>query len=142
MADKISKEKRSYIMSRIKGKDTIAEVVFRKILVSQGIRYRLHYPIDGRPDVAIRSKKIAIFIDGCFWHKCPKCFRPPKSRKSYWTPKIQRNIERDKRVNELLRAKGWKVIRIWEHEVTRNPQKPLKRVLAVLDKAGIRYAQK
>ncbi len=135
MGDKFSKEIRSYVMSRIRGKDTKAELAFRKMLFSEGIRYRLHYPIEGsRPDVAIPSKKIAIFIDGCFWHKCPKCFRPPKSRESYWTPKIQKNLERDIRIRAMLRAKGWKVIRVWEHEVNKKPQKAIKRVLIALSK--------
>lgn len=134
MPDKISKELRSLIMSRIKGKDTKAEIVFRKMLFARGLRYRLHYSIDGRPDIAMPSKKVAIFIDGCFWHKCPKCFRPPKSRINYWEPKIQRNLDRDKRTNATLKAKGWKIIRVWEHEVYEDHQKPLKRILVALGK--------
>ena len=132
MADKVSRKTRSYIMSRIRSKDTKAEIAFRKELFHNGIRYRLHYPVEGRPDIALPSQKIAIFIDGCFWHKCPKCFRPPKSHKNYWEQKINRNLERDKIVNKMLKMEKWKVIRIWEHEITETPQKALRKVLTAI----------
>ena len=129
VVDTFTKEQRSQIMAKIKGKDTKPEIIFRKLLYSKGIRYRIHYPVEGKPDIVIVSKKIAIFIDGCFWHKCPKCCRLPRSNKDYWLPKIQRNIERDKKTNKALKSKGWKVIRIWEHEIKENPQGAVKKVI-------------
>lgn len=124
-------------MAQVKSKNTNPELVFRKILYKNGIRYRLHYKIDGKPDIVIVSKKIAIFIDGCFWHKCPKCYRQPNSNLDYWLPKIQRNVMRDKAVNNNLKSKGWRVIRIWEHQIKKAPNKALDKVLSGLQKTGL-----
>lgn len=129
MVDTFTKEQRSQIMAKIKSKDTKPEIFFRKLLYSKGIRYRTHYPIDGKPDVVIVSQKIAIFVDGCFWHKCPKCCRLPNSNKDYWIEKIEKNVKRDKKINETLKSKGWKVIRIWEHEIKENLEGALKKVI-------------
>jgi DNA mismatch endonuclease (patch repair protein) len=115
-------------MAKIKSKNTKPEVLFRRLLYSRGVRYRINYHLDGKPDIVIVSKKIAIFVDGCFWHKCPKCFRSPNSNKPYWSEKIKRNIARDKRINKILKSKGWKVIRIWEHEIKNNPDSTVKKV--------------
>lgn len=115
---KLTKEQRSYCMSRIRNKDTKAEIVFRKYLGSMGYRnYRIKNKIAGKPDLYFPKKRIAVFIDGCFWHKCPKCFIEPKSNKRYWKPKIKRNVERDIEINKKLRKENIKIMRFWEHEL-------------------------
>lgn len=133
MVDKFPKETRSRIMSKIKGKDTKPEIKLRKSLFSDGYRYRTNkwFLIEGcrfKPDMTFPSKKAVIFIDGCFWHKCPSCFKRPMSNKKYWDKKIKDNIDRDKRQNRLLRKNGWLVIRVWEHEVN-NDLKKVKKVI-------------
>lgn len=107
---------RSEIMARIRSKDTAMEVSFRKALWSIGLRFRKHY---GRPsiDVAFPRRRVAIMLDGCFWHGCPAHGTVPKTRKDYWVPKLRRNRERDGLVNSTLREQGWKVVRVWECEV-------------------------
>lgn len=118
MADVLTKEQRSYNMSRIRSRDTQPEFVLRKAVSEVGFRgYRLHYKLTGKPDIVFPGRKIAIFIDGCFWHKCPGCFTRPETNKAFWTAKIDSNVKRDKIVNMELRKNGWKVLRIWEHEL-------------------------
>lgn len=121
MADVHTKDRRSYNMSMIKGKDTKPEVKLRKYLFSKGLRgYRLHYRSIGRPDIVFTRRKVAVFIDGCFWHKCPECFKGPKTNKKFWSEKINSNIKRDKKVTRELKSQGWRVLRIWEHELKRD----------------------
>jgi len=104
-------------MSKIKGKNTTIELLFRKALWQAGLRgWRIHWG-KHRVDVAFVKKKIAIFIDGCFWHGCPGHYKKPKSHKKYWIPKIEENKKRDAMTMARLKKEGWKVIRIWEHDV-------------------------
>jgi DNA mismatch endonuclease (patch repair protein) len=117
MADFVSKEKRSKIMAAIKGRNTSIELLLRKELTKRGLRYRVHHDIPGRPDIAFPRWKVAVFTDGCFWHKCPRCYRPPTSNRQYWLPKLAANVRRDKRQTNLLRKQGWRVLRFWEHAV-------------------------
>tara|TARA_Y100000310_G_scaffold266455_1_gene277951 strand:+ start:2213 stop:2632 length:420 start_codon:yes stop_codon:yes gene_type:complete len=126
MPDTFSKKKRSQIMSKVKSRETKLELHFKKLLA--GLRLRYQPKIIGRPDFASKKLKIAIFIDSCFWHKCPKHFRQPHSNKSYWKPKINRNVERAKEVNKQLKKDNWKVIRFWEHELMKNPKKCIDKV--------------
>ena len=133
MADVLTPEQRSYNMSQIRAQDTGPEVKLRKLLWSEGIRgYRIHYKLPGKPDIVFTKKKIAIFIDGCFWHKCPVCFQEPETRKEFWLKKIQSNIDRDKKVDEQLKNAGWTVIRIWEHEIRKEPENAVKKIIALL----------
>jgi DNA mismatch endonuclease (patch repair protein) len=74
------------------------------------------------------SRKTCIFIDGCFWHRCPKCYRPPKSNKRFWNQKLDRNVERDSEQNRYLRKNGWKAIRVWEHELKSNVDKVIHKI--------------
>ncbi|MBU4300684.1 MAG: very short patch repair endonuclease [Nanoarchaeota archaeon] len=133
MADTVTKKERSRIMAKIKSKNTRVEMTFRKQLRTNEIRYRLNYALEGKPDIVIPSKKLAIFIDGCFWHGCAKHFRMPKSNKAYWRSKIERNMARDKAVKKTLKSKGWKVMRIWEHEIKNSSERAAKRVKRVLN---------
>jgi DNA mismatch endonuclease (patch repair protein) len=123
MADVFDRAKRSWIMSRIKSRDTCPEVKLRKALYKEGIRgYRIHNPkIFGCPDIAFGKYKIAIFVDGCFWHGCPICNKSnPKVNEEFWRKKIIRNVERDKQTDMELRKQGWITIRIWEHDIKKS----------------------
>lgn len=121
MVDSFSKKVRSRIMSKIRGKDTGPELKLRKLLFSRGYRYRKNYRIGRKTiDIAFITKKIAVLIDGCFWHGCPKCYKKPKSNVTYWDQKINSNIRRDKITNLNLKTDGWRVIRIWEHSIRNN----------------------
>lgn len=120
MTDVLTKEQRSYNMSMIRAKNTQPEIILRKILSGSGVRgYRLHYKLIGKPDIVFPKRKIAIFIDGCFWHKCLKCFIKPGTNRKFWSKKIDSNVKRDNAVNAELRDRGWKILRIWEHELSR-----------------------
>jgi DNA mismatch endonuclease (patch repair protein) len=108
---------RKRCMSRIKGKNTKPEMMLRKALWAAGLRYRLKNSLPGNPDIVFPGKKIAIFVDGCFWHRCPKHFQLPKNNAQFWMDKIARNVERDRQADRNLQAEGWQVLRIWEHDV-------------------------
>ncbi len=102
-----------------KTRDTTPEIQLRKLLYAQGLRYRVNHPVDGLPrrtiDIAFTRLRLAVFIDGCFWHGCPEHFIPPKNNGSWWADKIARNKERDEETNTHLRQQGWVVLRFWEH---------------------------
>lgn len=133
MTDVLTPAQRTLNMSRIRAKNTSPEVKLRKLLYAEGIRgYRIHCNIPGKPDIVFTKKKIAVFIDGCFWHKCPVCFQEPATRKEFWMKKIQSNIDRDERVNKQLKEDGWTVIRIWEHEIRKEPDSAVKKVIRML----------
>ena len=127
MPDKITKEQRSYIMSQIRGTKTKPELIVKDSIDGRKLRYQPK-GIPERPDFANKTKRIAVFIDGCFWHKCPRCYKPPKSNKKYWKAKIERNTNRDKDVNRKMRKDGWTVLRFWEHQVKKNPAQVAKRI--------------
>lgn len=133
MTDVLTPEQRKLNMSHIRGKNTGPEIKLRKILWSNGIRgYRIHYNLSGKPDIVFTKKKIVIFIDGCFWHKCPFCFQEPANRKEFWLKKINSNVERDMRVNTELETAGWTVIRFWEHDVKKNPDTIVEKIASFL----------
>ena len=118
MADNLSKEQRSHCMSRIRSRNTKAELILRSLF--KGRHLRFHPNIFGNPDFGSKKGKIAVFLDGCFWHKCPKHFVMPKSNKKYWIKKIKANVLRDRNTNLMLKKQGYKIIRIWEHKI-KNP---------------------
>jgi DNA mismatch endonuclease (patch repair protein) len=133
MTDVLTKAQRSYNMSRIRGKNTKPELTLRSLLSKMGTRgYRTHYNLSGRPDIVFVKKRVAVFVDGCFWHRCPKCFVEPTTRKQFWVEKIGGNVKRDRRTNATLRKQGWKVLRFWEHEIRNRPEKAVSRILAQL----------
>jgi len=113
MVDTFSKEKRSWIMSRIKGKDTKPEITVRRFLHKQGFRYRLHVKnLPGKPDLVLYKYQVVIFVHGCFWHGHKKCkkARLPKTRTLWWKNKMLYNTEKDRNDQRLLRKSGWRVI--------------------------------
>ena len=127
MADRITKTQRSYIMSQIRGSKTKPELTVKKNIDGRKLRYQPK-GIPERPDFASKKMKIAVFIDGCFWHACPRCYRPPKSNKKYWKAKIERNSKRDRTVNLKMKKEGWTVMRFWEHQVNEKESYVVKRI--------------
>lgn len=136
MPDVFSKKKRSEVMSLIRSTNTKPELSFRKLVSSAlyplGFRYRLQYKkLPGKPDVVFVARKVAVFVDGSFWHGHRLRSGQALSRK-YWLPKIKKNMRRDKEVNRQLKKMGWTVMRFWEHELRRNPKKVLNVIISAL----------
>jgi DNA mismatch endonuclease (patch repair protein) len=154
--DRLSKVRRSAIMSRIRGrgnKQTELNIIslFRKSGIKGWRRHKtIHFVFgklregkasDGtkfkpqvRPDVLFPKLKVALFIDGCFWHGCPDCYRRPKSRIGFWRRKVTRNRERDRFQRLELKREGWRVMQIWEHEVAASPERCVRRIQKALQK--------
>ena len=107
-------------MSRARNTDTGAELALRSALHRKGLRFRVHRRIDGipriRPDIVFVSARLAGFVDGCFWHRCPDHQTFPKANAAWWQAKLDRNVERDRLTDAALGAAGWGVLRVWEHE--------------------------
>ena len=144
--DHVSLETRSAIMRAVKsrgGKST--ERVLRATLVAAGLRgWRMHVAtLPGTPDFIFPSVRLAIFIDGCFWHGCLRCYRRPATNRAYWDQKLIGNLARDRRVNRELRARGWAVKRVWEHRLA-SPVTIVREIrhrLAVLGKQTPHFAR-
>jgi DNA mismatch endonuclease (patch repair protein) len=133
--DVFTKKKRSEIMSKIRSKNTGPEILVFKALRQNNIYFQKHYNrVPGSPDIAVPRKKIAIFIDGDFWHG--KNFSKTKDRlpKKYWIPKIEGNIKRDRKNRAELRRLGWKVLRIWGSQVNRKFEKTVEQILFFIQK--------
>lgn len=133
MADVFSKEQRSYIMAKVKDRNTKPEILVRKYLFSHGFRYRLNVKkLSGKPDVVLSKYKTIIFVNGCFWHGHQNCSNAilPQTNIKYWYDKIQKNITRDKVEQDKLKEEGWKVIIIWECQLKkRNREETLSRLV-------------
>lgn len=136
MADTITPERRSEIMSHIKSKDTSIELMVRRYLFALGYRYRVNYKaLPGKPDIVFTKKKIAIFIHGCYWHghDCGSRYaHASQSNKAYWGSKIQRTQQRDQEHIAQLEAAGWKVIVLWECQIKSDFGKNLKKIIELL----------
>ncbi|WP_218064133.1 very short patch repair endonuclease [Nguyenibacter vanlangensis] len=115
-----SSHEASHRMARVRQKGTDAELSLRKALHARGLRYRLHVPLLTKPrrvaDIVFSSARVAIFVDGCFWHGCPQHASWPKSNAQFWRDKIETNRARDADTDQRLRASGWRVVRVWSHE--------------------------
>ncbi len=117
--DRISKEHRSWNMSRICAKNTKPEIAVRSFLHKHGLRFRLHRSdLPGTPDIVLPGRRVAIFVHGCFWHRHPQCkyAYSPKTRKQFWKKKFAENVQRDRTAARQLRQQGWQVIMVWECE--------------------------
>lgn len=133
--DIFSKLKRSDIMGRIKGRgNRSTERKMAALLRAHHIRgWKFHPPdVLGRPDIYFPHLRIAIFLDGCFWHGCRKCFTMPDQNRPFWAEKIKKNIRRDRQVTRILKKKGIQVIRIWEHDLEKGTSH-VKNVLDILN---------
>lgn len=128
--DNLTKEQRKKNMRNIRSSDTKLEKYIRSALHNKGFRFRKNVKnLIGKPDIVFSKKKIVIFIDSCFWHKCRYHYIQPKSNLKYWLQKIERNVSRAKEVNELLKKNGWKVIRIWEHSIIKDKNKCINSII-------------
>lgn len=135
MADVFTKTKRSEVMSRIRGRDNKeTEQVLAKLLRAHDITgWRRNQAVFGKPDFVFRAYKLAIFVDGCFWHMCPKHSNIPVNNRAFWKRKLESNKKRDQLVNRKLRLFGWSVLRIWEHDL-RKPNICLRRIRRALSR--------
>ena len=131
MADVFSSAKRSEIMAHIRGRDNkstelaLIEFLQRHSLVG----WRRHACLFGNPDFVFSKQRVAVFVDGCFWHSCPKHLTHPASNRSFWTAKLARNKARDRLVTQTLKRRSWRVLRIWQHELSlKNEKQLLKRL--------------
>jgi DNA mismatch endonuclease (patch repair protein) len=121
-------------MSRQGSRDTAPEVAVRRLLHASGLRYRVNVPVPGVPrrtiDIVFGKAKIAIFMDGCFWHGCPKHATQPKANAEWWRAKLDKNMARDRETTDHLRAAGWTVLRFWEHESAEDVARRIRAALA------------
>jgi DNA mismatch endonuclease (patch repair protein) len=132
------------MMAKVRNKDSRAELALRRALHAAGLRYRLHAPdVLGRPDLVIRSRRLAVFVDGDLWHGNPDEVRRRgratlaelfPTRTDWWVAKIERTAERDREVTAALREQGWTVLRLWEHDVLRDPDGCARTVLEAIDR--------
>ena len=136
--DVLTPRQRSHCMSQIRGKNTKPELILRRALWTTGLRYRMHHPVTGRPDIVFPRARVAIFCDGCFWHGCPDHSVKPKTNASFWKTKIGKNRKRDEQVTATLHGEGWTVIRFWEHDIKINPDKLAIRVKKLIGRSVIR----
>ena len=134
MTDIFTPEKRSWVMSRIRGKNTKIDLEMKKILSKSKIKFEMYPKMFGNPDFAIKRKQIALFCDGDFWHgyKYGEKKRPPKK---FWRDKIEGNMKRDRKVTRKLRREGCSVLRFWEHDIENNPDKCLRRIKSKIKQA-------
>lgn len=133
MADVFTKVQRSMVMSRIRGRDnaTTEMRMVRLLRAAKVTGWRRHSRMFGKPDFVFQKAKVALFVDGCFWHGCARCYRAPKSSAAFWRAKIQRNMRRDSNVSRELRKCGWKVFRVRECQL-KAPARFLERLVIIL----------
>lgn len=133
--DNLTKDQRRKNMQNIRSSGTKPEVIIMTALKKQKVYFTAHVKeVFGCPDIVFKRKKIAVFVDSDFWHGNKKRFIMPKTNEEYWTKKIKRNIQRDKEVNLYLKTSGWKVIRLWEHDVKKHTDKCVIKILRAADK--------
>lgn len=121
-------------MARIGRKNTLPELLIRKGLWAAGLRYRIQTKTPGgTADLVLATKKFALFVDGCFWHGCPEHYVRPRTSSPFWDRKLRENVDRDRRQTLKLLAEGWRVLRVWEHEVHEQPARTLARILRAVD---------
>lgn len=124
--DNKSRESRSRNMAAVRNKNTDLEMMVRKALWREGFRYRVNYPLPGKPDIVFPAKRVAVFCDGCFWHGCPEHGEIPDQNRDFWLRKIKANRERDAKVTAELMSMGWTVLRYWGCEIKENLEKVIK----------------
>lgn len=126
---------KSEAMSRVKGRDTRPEMLLRRALWRRGLRYRVNRRVaNTRPDLVFLSARLAVFVDGCFWHACPLHGTQPATNAEFWREKLRRNVQRDAENTRTLMAAGWRVLRLWEHEIVGDVEVAADRVARHLGK--------
>src|SRR4051794_39842088 len=123
---------RSAVMRAVKGSNTRLEVGFRALVWASGLRYRLSSSLPGKPDLVFPGARVAVFVDSCFWHACPKHCRFPKSNRRYWSAKLHGNKNRDVLVTVQCRKLGWTPIRLWEHSIKAKPDACVAKIKAAI----------
>lgn len=124
---------RSQQMARIRARHTSPERLLRRLLWQHGLRYRLHARTEiGRPDIVFPGPRVAVFVDGCFWHGCPEHYVRPRSSNDFWAQKLQTNVKRDIRQTRELESLGWRVCRVWEHDVFEHPHRVVRRIVSAV----------
>lgn len=139
MADTLTSERRSWNMSRIRGRDTRPELRLRSLLHRAGFRFRLHAKqLPGRPDVVLPKYRTVIFVHGCFWHRHPGCRNAtiPSTRREFWQEKFDSNVSRDARNQAALEAAGWTVLTVWECELKADAESIIRLLAGELRKGG------
>jgi DNA mismatch endonuclease (patch repair protein) len=127
-----SKNKRSEVMSKIRGKNTKPEILLRSLLFKKGFRFRLHKKdLPGKPDIVLPKYKTVIFVHGCFWHFHKNCNegRIPSTNSQFWKAKLEKNVAKDEKNTELIKLAGWQVITVWECEIERKPIATLQAII-------------
>lgn len=133
MADTVDAATRSRIMSRIRGKNTKPELQLRRALFAEGCRFRVHdRTVPGTPDISHKGAKVAVLVDGCFWHGCPRHYRRPASRLDYWDKKLAYNHGLRGRVRARLKEGGWRTFEFWECQVRDEAPKLARRIAAAI----------
>jgi DNA mismatch endonuclease (patch repair protein) len=138
MVDVFTKEKRSEVMAKIRGHgNKSTEWRLRSILIASGIKgWRLRAKdLPGKPDFVFDDIKLAVFVDGCFWHGCRRCRSLPKTNNDFWSQKISLNRRRDRKINLQLRNAGWIVMRFWEHQLKSESHRCIRRIIKSMDQA-------
>ena len=135
MPDVFTKAKRSAVMSRIRGRGNKAtELVLMQLFRQHGITgWRRNQKVFGKPDFLFRRNRLALFVDGCFWHGCPKHCKIPVGNRAFWKKKFAANKARDRRVNRALRRLGWQVVRIWEHDLAKRREACVQKIQDVMN---------
>lgn len=129
IVDNVDPATRSRIMSRIRGKDTTPELSLRRALFGLGVRYRVHNRrVPGTPDISHTKTRVAVFVDGCFWHGCPQHYSTPASRQEYWAGRLAYNKDLRQRVKARLLAGNWEALEFWECEVKRDADEAAARI--------------
>lgn len=137
--DVLTKEQRSWNMSRIRGRDTKPETLLRSLLHRAGYRFRLHVAnLPGRPDIVLPKHRVAIFVNGCFWHRHEGCRYAtiPSTRREFWQAKFDENVKRDQRNQSRLLTEGWRVITVWECELKASPEEALAHISSQIRSAS------
>lgn len=135
MVDRLTPERRSWNMSRIKGKDTKPELLLRSLLHQKGFRFRIHDKrLPGKPDIVLPRHKTVILVHGCFWHRHPNCLyaSTPKSREKFWLKKFEDTIRRDKKQETKLKKEGWNLIIVWECELKKNSHDVIEKISSAI----------
>lgn len=131
---------RSENMARIRSRNTKPEIRLRQALWASGCRYRIHYDLPGCPDIVFVRSRLAVFIDGCFWHGCPMHYSAPRTRQTFWATKLRNNVLRDIAADDALASEEWRVLRVWEHEIVHKVENVVHQILRLHDRPAIEYS--
>ncbi|MCZ2155029.1 MAG: very short patch repair endonuclease [Bryobacterales bacterium] len=142
--DWLTSEQRSRNMSAIRSRgNNSTEQAIRFRMIRTGLKgwTLCRRDLPGKPDFVFEEVRLAVFVDGCYWHGCPKCYRPPSSNTDYWSEKYKKNKARDRRVVRLLNRDGWRVIRFWEHEIEQSPGKVVEKIRTLVSQLSERPSE-